>query len=81
MRDNGIPQFQDLRTLAHYTCLSPTTIEDLVKANRFPQPRKNKCGKRLWVWAEVYEHLAAPDNEPAAKGGPIYEATRRLAGG
>lgn len=75
------PPFQDLKTLAANTCLGERTIEDLVKAKRFPQPRRDKCGKRLWVWQEVYEFLAAPDNDGLKKGGPVYEAAKRYARG
>lgn len=73
------PPFQDLKTLAQHCCLSPDTIERMVEQGRFPAPRKNKCGKRLWVWEEVYEHLKKPDDDGLSKGGPIYEATRRHA--
>ena len=76
-----IPPFQDLQTLAAHTSIGTATIEELVRAGRFPQPRKNKCGKRLWVLSEVEDFLAAPDNDPAEKGGPVYEATRRATGG
>lgn len=58
-----IPPFQDLPTLAAHTCLGETTIERMVKEGRFPKPRKNKCGKNLWVWREVESWLAAPEDE------------------
>lgn len=73
------PPFQDLRTLAKHTCLCETTIETLVRQGRFPQPRKDKCGKRLWVWREVEQFLGAPDDrEPADDIAVIREATKRL---
>ena len=75
------PPFQDLKTVAEHCSLSERKIEDLLKAGRFPKPRKEKCGKRLWVWTEVEEWLSAPENDGFQQGGPIYEATRRLAGG
>jgi predicted DNA-binding transcriptional regulator AlpA len=71
------PPFQDLRTLARNICMGESTIENLVKLGRFPPPRKNKCGKRLWVWKEVEEFLAAPEAIPLSKGESIREATRR----
>lgn len=73
------PPFQDLRTLAQHTCMSETTIETLVRQGKFPQPRKGKCGKRLWVWREVEQFLGAPDDEGAADDiTSVREATKRL---
>jgi len=60
---SAIPAFQDLETLAWYTSIGASTIERMVKDGRFPQPRRNKVGKNIWVWAEVYSHLAAPEDE------------------
>ena len=75
------PPFQDLRTLAQHVCMSEHTIENLVKAKLFPAPRKDKCGKRIWVWKEVEQYLSAPDDDAASRTGNIREATRRLSNG
>jgi len=76
------PPFQDLKTLAAHVSMSEHTIENLVKQGTFPAPRKNKCGKRLWVWKEVEAWLAAPDDDaPANELDRIREATRRLSHG
>ena len=75
---NYPPPFQDLHTLAAHTSLGESTIEKLVAENRFPPPRRNKCGKRLWVWAEVEKFLAAPEDSPSEQGEAIREATRRI---
>jgi hypothetical protein len=56
------PPFQDLRTLVLHVSLSKRTIEARVRLGQFPQPR-HKFGKRLWVWNEVEQFLAAPDDE------------------
>jgi predicted DNA-binding transcriptional regulator AlpA len=56
------PPFQDLRTLALHVGLSKRTIEERVRLGQFPQPRR-KFGKRLWVWKEVEQFLALPDDE------------------
>jgi|HubBroStandDraft_6_1064221.scaffolds.fasta_scaffold376128_2 predicted DNA-binding transcriptional regulator AlpA len=73
------PPFQDLRTLTQHVCMSEDTIERLVKDGRFPEPRKNKCGKRLWVWKEVESYLSKPDDEtPADEAERIRETVRRL---
>lgn len=74
---NYPPPFQDLRTLSEHVCLGESTIEAMVKENRFPQPRRNKCGKRLWVWKEVEAWLAEPENTPLEQGEAIYAATLR----
>ena len=74
------PPFQDLRTLSAHVCMSEGTIEELLKNGRFPPPRRNKCGKRLWVWREVEEFLAAPDNGDAVRGG-LSETVRKITGG
>lgn len=72
------PPFQDLRTLALHVSMSEHTIETMVREGRFPQPRRNKCGKRLWVWKEVEEFLAAPDNvTPISQAETIREASKR----
>lgn len=73
-----IPPFQDLPTLAAHTCLGESTIERMVKEGRFPQPRKNKCGKNLWVWREVESFLSAPEDETVVELDRIREATRRI---
>ena len=73
------PPFQDLATLAAHCCMSEHTIENLVKAGSFPQPRRNKCGKRLWVWKEVEAWLAAPDDTDEVAR--VREATRRISNG
>lgn len=75
------PPIQDLPTLAAHTCLSASTIERMVKDGRFPAPRRQKCGKNLWVWAEVYKFLAAPEDEEVAAIDRIREATRRASHG
>jgi predicted DNA-binding transcriptional regulator AlpA len=56
------PPFQDLRTLVLHVSLSKRTIEEMVRLGQFPQPRR-KFGKRLWVWKEVEQFFAAPDDE------------------
>jgi predicted DNA-binding transcriptional regulator AlpA len=72
------PPFQDIATLAAHICLGETTIERMVKEGRFPPPRREKCGKRLWVWAEVEKFLGAPEDDgQISEGDRIYEATRR----
>jgi len=76
------PPFQDIATLAAHTCLGETTIERMVKEGRFPQPRREKCGKRLWVWAEVERFLSAPEDEGQVdEVVRIREATRRMFNG
>ena len=73
------PPFQDLRTLAQHVSMSEDTIEREIKAGRFPGPRKNKCGKRLWVWKEVEDYLAKPDDEaPTAEAERIRDRIRSL---
>lgn len=72
------PPFQDLRTLAEHVCMSERTIERLVDEGSFPKPRKNKCGKRLWVWDEVAKYLAEPETDPLDIGERIYANTKRL---
>ena len=59
------PPFQDLRTLALHVSMSERTIEERVRLGQFPQPRR-KFGKRLWVWKEVEQFLALPDDEAPA---------------
>jgi predicted DNA-binding transcriptional regulator AlpA len=61
------PPFQELRTLAAHICISESTIERKVREGTFPAPRKNKCGKNLWVRDEVVAWLKAPDDDEAAK--------------
>ena len=56
------PPFQDLRTLVLHVSLSKRTIEEMVRLGQFPQPRR-KFGKHIWVWKEVEQFLAAPDDE------------------
>jgi predicted DNA-binding transcriptional regulator AlpA len=73
-----VPPFQDLRTLAQHVCLSEHTIENLVKAGMFPKPRKDKCGKRMWVWKEVEAFMSAPEDGDADRTTQVREATRRL---
>ena len=75
------PPFQDLPTLAAHTCLGESTIERMVKEGRFPPPRKEKCGKRLWVWAEVEKFLAAPEDDEAVLASRILEHSRRFFNG
>ena len=73
------PPFQDLATLAAHCCMSEHTIENLVKAGSFPQPRRNKCGKRLWVWKEVEAWLAAFNKVRAEVGGIKTDEQQRYA--
>jgi predicted DNA-binding transcriptional regulator AlpA len=61
--------------------MSEHTIENLVKQGSFPPPRKNKCGKRLWVWKEVEAYLAAPEDAPLDEVARIREAARRVSNG
>ena len=76
------PPFQDLRTLALHVSMSERTIEEKVKLGQFPAPRKNKCGKRLWVWKEVEQFLALPDDEtPTSQVDVIRLATKRVSHG
>ena len=76
------PPFQDLRTLAQHVCMSEDTIERLVKEGRFPEPRKNKCGKRLWVWDEVAAHMKKPDDEtPVDEAERLRATVRRVSNG
>lgn len=76
------PPFQDLRTLAEHTCIGESTIEAMVAEGRFPQPRRGKLGKRLWVWKEVEAFLSADDNVTLIdRGRAIREATKRLRDG
>lgn len=74
----AVPPFQDLPTLAWHTSLGESTIERMVKEGRFPQPRKKKAGKNLWLWSEVYNHLAAQEDEAVVELDRIREATRRI---
>jgi len=80
---NHCPPIQDIKTLSSNTCLSESTIERLVAEKRFPPPRRNKCGKRLWVWDEVYKYLAAPEDNDSddAVGRKIYERTKQAFNG
>ena len=76
------PPFQDLRTLAQHVGMCEDTIEKLVKEGRFPEPRRNKCAKRLWVWKEVEAHLSKPDDEtPADEAARIQATVKRLSHG
>jgi predicted DNA-binding transcriptional regulator AlpA len=77
--NNRCPPFQDIKTLSSNVSLSESTIEKLVAENRFPQPRRKKCGKRLWVWDEVFKFLSEPE-DVQAEGNAIYEKTRRAFG-
>lgn len=61
----AIPPFQDLATLAWHVCMSERTIEEKVRLGQFPPPRRNKCGKRIWVWKEVEEWMLQADDEPS----------------
>jgi predicted DNA-binding transcriptional regulator AlpA len=79
MTHNPCPPFQDIKTLSANTCLSESTIEGLVEQGRFPQPRRKKCGKRLWVWDEVFKFLSEPE-DAQAEGRAVYEKTRRAFG-
>jgi predicted DNA-binding transcriptional regulator AlpA len=74
---NPCPPFQDIKTLSSNACLSESTIEKLVAEKRFPQPRRNKCGKRLWVWEEVENFLKEPEDGEATLRKTIYEKTRQ----
>ena len=51
-----------------------------MRIGKFPAPRKDKCGKRLWVWAEVEKYLSAADATPLNEGG-LREATKRISQG
>ena len=78
----AIPPFMDMATLCWHVSMSEDTIEREIKAGRFPEPRKNKCGQRLWVWKEVEAYLAKPDDEtPAIEAERIRETVRRLSHG
>jgi predicted DNA-binding transcriptional regulator AlpA len=79
---NHCPPIQDIKTLSANVCLSESTIEKLVAEKRFPQPRRKKCGKRLWVWDEVYKFLAEPEdsNSDDAIGRKIRERTLQAFG-
>lgn len=73
------PPFQDLATLAQHVCMSERTIEEKVRKGEFPAPRRNKCGKRLWVWKEVEQFLALPDDDtPISQIDAIRLATKRI---
>jgi predicted DNA-binding transcriptional regulator AlpA len=80
MTHNPCPPFQDIKTLSSNVCMSESTIEKLVAEKRFPQPRRNKCGKRLWVWDEVYKFLSEPEDSDAIQGRDIREKTLRAFG-
>lgn len=73
----AVPPFQDLETVAWHTCLGASTIERMVKEGRFPQPRRQKAGKNLWLWAEVYAFLSAPEDEAVIELDRIRENARR----
>lgn len=76
------PPFQDLATLAEHTSIGASTIERKVKEGKFPKPRKNKCGKNLWVWKEVEAWLSAlDDDEPAKELERITQNAKRLSHG
>ena len=77
----AVPPFMDMATLCWHVSMSEDTIEREIKAGRFPEPRKNKCGKRLFVWAEVYEYLAKKDDAPTDEAERIRETVRRLSHG
>ena len=72
------PPFQDLVTLAEHTSIGARTIERLVEQKRFPAPRKDKCGKSIWVWREVEEWMLRPDNDAPSDGGSMNAEVRRL---
>lgn len=73
-----IPPFQDLRTLAQHVGMSEHTIEKLVREGRFPEPRRNKCGKFIWVWDEVERHMKAPDDDLGGEAERIRLAVMRI---
>lgn len=78
----AVPPFQDLATLAWHVCMSEHTIEDLVRKGLFPPARKNKCGKRIWVWKEVERFMSAPDDDaPTSHAEIIRMATQRVSHG
>lgn len=77
----SIPAFLDVEALSFYTSIGASTIERMVKDGRFPKPRKNKCGKNLWVWKEVESFLGAPEDETVVELERIREATRRASHG
>lgn len=72
------PPYQDLKTVAAHTCMGERTIERLVADGHFPAPRKNKCGKLIWVWKEVERWMDAPDNDAPEAGGSMDAEVRRL---
>ena len=78
----SVPPFIDMAKLCWHVSMSEDTIEREINAGRFPGPRKGKCGKRLWVWKEVEEYLARPDDDaPASEALRMREAAKRYANG
>jgi predicted DNA-binding transcriptional regulator AlpA len=70
------PPFQDLRTLAQHVCLGESTIENMVRQGRFPEPSFFDGGKRLWRWKEVERWLARGRETIAASPDEQAEAIR-----
>lgn len=74
---NYPPPFQDLPTLSAHTTIGESTIMQMVKEGRFPQPCKVRLGKHIWRWSTVEKFLSADDNSNVTS---IADATRRAVG-
>lgn len=69
------PPFMDLATLAEHMCSGESTIENWVRMDIFPAPKK-VGGKRLWEWKVVQRHLANMTEPGAASLDQQAEAIR-----
>lgn len=78
-KDQFVPQWMDMPTLARHVCAHPDTIRNWVAERGFPKPSKPGGRKLMWEWSAVERWLKNDRTEDKRSHDADVEAIRNAA--